>query len=61
MIIFGPANPLQELKIESPAKAAKCEILQNTIFKYAMGNGFAILIPFSILSSPEVAQSPSNG
>ena len=26
------------------AKAVKCEISQNTIFKYAMGNGFAILI-----------------
>ena len=50
---------LQGLRARTFGKIVKCEIWQNTIFKYAMGNGFAALIPFSILSSPEVAQFSS--
>ena len=43
-----PTHPLLRAENQVSSKSCKYGILQNTIFKYGMGNGFAILIPFSI-------------
>ena len=45
--IYHYFNPLLRAEKQVPRKVVKCEISQNTIFKYAMGNRFAILIPLS--------------
>ena len=57
MINFGPTNPLLRAENQVSSKICKMWISQKLVFRYAMGNGFAILIPFGILSSPEVAES----
>ena len=57
MINFGPTNPLLRAENQVSSKIWKMWISQKLVFTYAMGNGFAILIPFGILSSSEVAQS----
>ena len=57
MINFGPTNPLLRAENQVSSKICKMWISQKLVFRYAMGNGFAMLIPFGILSSPEVAQS----